>query len=262
MKLTLFLSTILILISCNSSVQKSNFYEFSEIEKIEVFKGFPGEKVSMKQNFERKLIADLNNHENIGPTKFQKSYRILIHKKNGETDTLRTNGKIFVGHKTTFEVKENLLDKYILKSFFDFDELIHFQIEIDENKLLEREEDNLTITERLQNDLIIMEKPEALSDTSFISQLEAIGFKKNIVSKKKFDRINNIFSVKQPKESVAYSCIAVFRDILVFKKNSKIVGIAKICFSCDQNRIVGTEMETINFGQDGDYNELHKILNE
>ena len=174
MKLTLLLSTILILISCNSSVQKSNFYEFSEVEKIEVFNGFPGEKVSMKQNFERKLIADLNNHENIGPRKFQKSYRILIHKKNGKTDTLRTNGKIFKGHKKTFEVKENLLDKYILKSFFDFDELIHFQIDIDENKLLEREEDNLTITERMQNDLIIMEKPEALSDTSFISQLETI----------------------------------------------------------------------------------------
>jgi len=262
MKQTIFLGIILLFISCTSQVQKSNFYEFSEIKKIEVVKGFPGEKVSMQQNFEGKLITDLNSHENIGPTKFMKSHRVLIYKQNGEIDTLRTNGEIFVGKNNTFKVKENLLDKYILKPFFDFNELIHYRIEIDENKLLEREEGDLTIIERLQNDLIIMDKPEVVSDTSFISQLEKIGFKKNIVTKTKFARINNIFSVKQPKESIAYSCIAVFRDILVFKKNNKVIGIAKICFSCDQNRIVGTKMETVNFGQDGDYSKLHKILNE
>ena len=248
--------------SCGSSEMKSNSYQFLEIEKIEVYKGFPGEKVSMQQNYERGLITGLNSHENIGPTKFMKPYRLLIYKKSGEIDTLRTNGKIFVGKKNTFKVKENLIDKYILKPFFDFDELNHYKIEIDENELLEREEDNLTKDEKLQNDLIIMDKPDNISDTSFIRQLEKIGFNKNIVSEAKFEKINNIFSVKQPKESVAYSCIAVFRDILVFKKNNKIVSIAKICFSCDQNRILGTEKETINFGQEGDYGKLWKILNE
>jgi len=262
MKLIQFLVFILVFISCNSRVEKSNFYEFSEIEKIEVYKGFPGEKIKMQENYEKKLITGINSHENINPTKFMKPYRVLIYKKDGEIDTLRTNGEIFVGKKNTFKVTENLIDKFILKPFFDFDELNHYRIEIDENVLLDREGSNLTKDEKLQNDLIIMDKPEKISDTSFISKLEKIGFKKSSISNSKFDRINNIFSVKQPKESIAYSCIAVFRDILVFKKNNKIIGIAKICFSCDQNRIIGTEKETINFGQDGDYSELYKILNE
>ena len=33
-------------------------------------------------------------------------------------------------------------------------------------------------------------------------------------------------------------CAPIYRDILVFKKNNKIVGMAKICFDCSQNYLL------------------------
>ena len=147
--------------------------------------------------------------------------------------------------------------------FFDFDELVHYRIEIDENVLLEKEDDqNISPEEQLQIDLIIMDEPNSIVDTSFIAELENIGFEKKQIEKDQFEKINEIFREKEVDEAIAYSCIAVYRDILIFKKNNKITGMAKICFSCDQNRIYGTSANTINFGQEGDYGKLNKILND
>lgn len=147
--------------------------------------------------------------------------------------------------------------------FFDFDELIHYRIEIDENVLIEKEDnESISPEEQLQIDLIIMDKPNSIDDTSFVAKLENIGFEKTQVDKSQFEKINEIFREKEVDEAIAYSCIAVYRDILIFKKNSKINGIAKICFSCDQNRMYGTTANTINFGQEGDYTKVNKILNK
>lgn len=147
--------------------------------------------------------------------------------------------------------------------FFDFNELDHYRIEIDETVLLEKEGDkNLSPEEQLQIDLIIMDMPESIDDTSFVAQLENIGFKKAQVEKSQVEKINEIFKEKEVDEAIGYACIAVYRDILIFKKNNKIIGMAKVCFSCDHNRIYGTTANTINFGQEGDYAMLNKILNE
>ena len=147
--------------------------------------------------------------------------------------------------------------------FFDFDELIHYRIEIDENVLLQKEGDkNISPEEQLQIDLIIMDEPNSINDTSFVAELEKIGFEKNQIEKNQFEKINEIFKEKEVDEAIAYACIAVYRDILIFKKNNKITGMAKICFSCDQNRMYGTPANTVNFGQEGDYAKLNKLLNK
>ena len=56
------------------------------------------------------------------------------------------------------------------------------------------------------------------------------------------------------------ACIPVFRDILIFKKNNKSIGIAKICFECEKSHIVGTNKNIENFGQCGDFSKLMNIL--
>ena len=38
------------------------------------------------------------------------------------------------------------------------------------------------------------------------------------------------------------------------------MGTAKICFSCNANQIKGTNANTENFGQEGDFEKLEKIL--
>ena len=66
--------------------------------------------------------------------------------------------------------------------FFDFDELIHYRIEIDENVLLQKEGDkNISPEEQLQIDLIIMDEPNSINDTSFVAELEKIRFENTTV---------------------------------------------------------------------------------
>lgn len=147
--------------------------------------------------------------------------------------------------------------------FFNFDELDHYRIEIDEMTLLEKEEDaNINADEQLQIDLILMDAPHSIDDTTFVAELEKIGFTKNQVDRKKFRRINEIFKEKEVDQSIANDCIAVYRDILIFKEHHKIIGLAKICFHCNQHIIYGTAANTVNFGQEGGYSRLRKILNQ
>ena len=147
--------------------------------------------------------------------------------------------------------------------YFDFDNVEHYSIEIDENELFELEEKKyLSESEKLQIELVINDFPESISDTLFINKLEKSGFTKTLIEKSKNEDLNNLFREKSHKESLYAACIAAYRDILIFRKNGKVIGIAKICFSCSQNRIIGTDANTFEFGQSGDYGKLAKILNE
>ena len=147
--------------------------------------------------------------------------------------------------------------------YFDFDAIEYYTIEIDENKLLNtRENSNLTKSQKLQFEIVIGDKPKSLNDTSFIQDLENIGFKKKEISSDKHQAIKEIFREKSHKNSVAAACITVYRDLIVFKEKEEIKGIAKICFDCSKNQILGTNANTMEFGQSGDYSKLAKILNE
>ena len=134
--------------------------------------------------------------------------------------------------------------------YFDFDQVDYYSIKIDENELFALEEKkNLTQNQHLKIDIILNDKPEIISDTSFISKLTKIGFKKNIVTKNKYTELNEIFREKSHDEVYALACVHVYRDILIFKKSDSIIGIAKICFDCLGNQIIGTKVETMEFGQ-------------
>jgi len=92
--------------------------------------------------------------------------------------------------------------------------------------------------------------------------MDKIGYNKKEIPKKKFTEIDKIFTEKTINENSSYTCIPIYRDILVFKNIGKVIGIAKICFSCRQHRIIGTDLNNDNFGQNGDYEKLEALLNE
>lgn len=86
------------------------------------------------------------------------------------------------------------------------------------------------------------------------------GYSKSKIDSAKFDEINEIFREKKHEEVYGHACIYVYRDILLFKKKSKVIGIAKLCFDCDASVIIGTKVNTNEFGMNGDYEKLRKIL--
>ncbi len=149
----------------------------------------------------------------------------------------------------------------VCKPYFDFNEVEHYYLDIDEDKIWEIEEKTQkTEKEEKQLELLIQYTPDKLSDTIYLKDLEKIDFVKTEINSDKFESLNKIFCERQHKELIAMACIAVYRDILVFKKDNKIIGTAKICFDCDQNVITGTTLNTTEFGQSGDYGKLYKIL--
>jgi hypothetical protein len=113
MKKLTILTILGILFSCGYQEKlKSNLnFDINEIELVEVYYGFPDTKVQMKDGFEKEFIKDLNQSKELGPTKFAKPYRILIHYKNKEVDTIITNGEIHI-FKGYYQSRKNLIEKY------------------------------------------------------------------------------------------------------------------------------------------------------
>lgn len=147
------------------------------------------------------------------------------------------------------------------KKFFTYDEIHYYFNDYDETQLEELfGNQSRSALDSIKAEVIIGDIPHDITDLSFIEKLEAIGYKRRAIDKSRFAAIDDVFREKTVLESLATSCIYVYRDILIFKKKGKVVGTAKICFDCLANQIQGTTANTENFGQDGDYGKLERIL--
>lgn len=149
------------------------------------------------------------------------------------------------------------------KKFFDFDAIDYYHNGIEDSKvvkLMGKGWDNPL--DSLRYGVIFGMIPADINDTFFISKLHLIDYKKKLVDTSKFEAIDSIFTEKWigDGEGEGTNCVEVFRNILIFRKNGKIIGIAKICFSCMKESITGTNAYTVNFGQVGDYYKLKNIL--
>lgn len=142
--------------------------------------------------------------------------------------------------------------------YFSFDQVDHYYYDISESELFEDE--NMSTKETARYEFLVEDKLNKLSDTIYIKELIKLKFIKNEVQKTKFEALNQIFCERKHTNSYEFSCIPIYRDILVFKDKNKTIGLAKICFECGQSRIVGTTSNTEEFGQSGDYGKLHKLL--
>ena len=175
----------------------------------------------------------------------------------------------FWGCKSTTEKKSEPADnskstkQVIGKKFFEYDAIDYYSNDFDESKIGDLY-DNQSKSEidSFKMGIILGDIPKSISDLDFIDKLSKVGYKKTLIDKSKFDSIDKIFVEKTTTENLATACIYVYRDILIFKKDNKVVGTAKVCFGCMANQINGTTANTENFGQEGDYERLEKILRQ
>lgn len=140
--------------------------------------------------------------------------------------------------------------------FFNYDEVEHFHLELANGAL-----ENIAIESRFKSLLEVLTQPiTSISDSAFFSTLYTYPFKKKLIPNTKFASLDSIFQVKNNISSEPSLCLPTFRDIIIFKKDEHVVGIAKICFECEQHSIVGTKQNTDDFGQSGDYEKLAQLL--
>ena len=79
-------------------------------------------------------------------------------------------------------------------------------------------------------DALFHARPNSLKDSAFIKNLVDVGYHKRLIDEKYFPQLDTI--LKEKLNHGGTRCIRAYRDILVFKRDSKIIGIANICVSC------------------------------
>jgi hypothetical protein len=159
------------------------------------------------------------------------------------------------------KVKKVPENKIADKLYFDFDKIVHYFLDIDQDSVLaiHQNRDKSTRNQLLDNILVQYGK-ESVNDTAFLNSLDALPFKKVVIDPALFSKFRDLFKEKKHEFPVYAACSATWRDILIFKKSENTIGIAKLCFDCDRYYIVGASANTDEFGQSGDFKKLYKLL--
>lgn len=155
---------------------------------------------------------------------------------------------------------DSVKSKTVGKPFFDYDELTHYKINITDEDF-EKIDWNKSKNKLLFNILTGFDQKE-FKDAVFWKNFDKIEKKQYQVNKKYFEELNSEIFVEKEGASRGSACVPLFRDILIFKKNSKMIGMARICFKCEINIIEGSTANVESFGQNDQYKRLSKILEE
>ena len=150
------------------------------------------------------------------------------------------------------------------KMFFDFDSVEYYSL----NKSKEEEmgeNNSKSIDKGIFDKIFFDDYPEKVNNTVFYKTINSDGFSKSELSQKDVEYLrSDIFLEKLSLKILenVYACSPQYRDILVFKKNKEISGIAKICLSCRQFYLISSkkEIQTENFGTEEEYKSLEKLF--
>lgn len=145
------------------------------------------------------------------------------------------------------------------KLFYDYEVIEHYHNPNPNVSMSGNYEPDFNLRKRA---IVYYKTPTNLSDTSFIEELRSFGFRRSYVHPRHFKTLNQVFVERKSNVQFDSSCIPIYRDVLIFRKDNKIVGIAKLCFSCRQHYFVGANASTSYFGSHNEYEILLPILRE
>ncbi|KAF2328507.1 hypothetical protein [Flavobacterium nitrogenifigens] len=159
------------------------------------------------------------------------------------------------------DVNSEKVAKKELRPFFDANIVDHYYLNFSDDDYygLVRK-DNPNAKERELIDIYEFDYPESIPKVDFEKTLLNHSYKKSKLSIKKQKEIEDIFSEKDSLMKDGYACSAQYRDIFIFKKKEKTVGIAKICFECGRFQIIGSKIDTQYFGLFEELDKLHNIV--
>ncbi len=162
---------------------------------------------------------------------------------------------------TTIGCNRNTNNKVDCSPYFIFDQVEHFSTSISEDSVFRLIElDTLTFDQSKLLGLLMNNKPDTIPDTTSFLDIEKFGFTKKEIQKDKLGQLNSIFCERKHDNAIYTLCAAVYRDILIFKRQGKTIGFARVCFDCGDSIIAGTDKDWSEFGQSGDFQRLGAIL--
>ncbi|MFD1603453.1 hypothetical protein ACFSJW_11965 [Flavobacterium artemisiae] len=156
--------------------------------------------------------------------------------------------------------KEKVVKKE-LQPFFDSDEIDHYYLNFSEDDFfkLGRAKKTSKKEEELFK-IFVYSFPDSIPKNDFGKTLLKHHYVKSNLSLHQQKKIENVFSEKDSLKHDACACIAEYRDIFIFKKNRKTVGIAKICFKNGRFQIINSKATTEDFGHWTELDKLQKIV--
>jgi len=149
--------------------------------------------------------------------------------------------------------------------FYEFDTVDYYHVDINqvERLALFNRKDNPEKDDKIFWDIFFKDMAsETLKDKEFIANLKRIYKVQGTIDKKYYATVNDIFSEKFDSSEYTIACEPEYRDILIFKKDNKVTGIAKICFEYEKSNLIGASKKTAHLGNENDFSRLKGILNE
>lgn len=159
------------------------------------------------------------------------------------------------------EVAVKEVVKKELRPFFDSDKIDHYYLNFSDDdftKILIK--DINTKREKEFFDIYVHAFPDTIPQENFEKILLNHNYKKSNLSIKQQKEIENVFSEKDSLQDTFAACAAEYRDIFIFKKKEKTLGIAKICFKCGRFQIIGSKLDTNGFGLWSELDKLKSII--
>ena len=149
-----------------------------------------------------------------------------------------------------------------LRPFFDSDKVDHYYLNPSEREFEHVVGENAEEVEKKKefSSIFYWNYPDSIPKKDFETLLLKYNYKKSILSIKQEKEIENVFSEKDSLQSTFAACIAEYRDIFIFKKKEKTVGIAKICFKCGRTQIIGSQLDVGGFGLWSELDKLKSIV--
>jgi hypothetical protein len=148
------------------------------------------------------------------------------------------------------------------KPYINYDKLDYYTIDISQDSVMNL----LSNGNKLDSiKFTVLTRSYPTNDTIYelknLPYYERVGYKKIELNQKYFSQVNKVFCHKKGGTPIALACIHEYRDILVFKKENKVVAIAKICLSCMDINLNGImDISNEELGWENDFDILDKVL--
>ncbi len=149
------------------------------------------------------------------------------------------------------------IDKYKIEectnTIFEYDRIEYYHLDIDNfngNKLNQKD----TIKRNIINNYFT-----AINDSLNLKNISNY-YAEIKLNERSSEFINSYLCETKKIDDESFSeCMPIFRDILIFKKKSKIVGVNKICFECNVSNLVSVEYNSYLFNEN-EINILEEFL--
>lgn len=140
-----------------------------------------------------------------------------------------------------------------------FDEIVYYKTNKSFNTFRFKYKKKDAPKKKLIDEIVFGGSPKSISDTLFVKDLEKLNFHKEKLDVTRYQKIAEIYSRGSSNYDVA--CVTTFRDILVFKKQNKIIGVSKICFDCSWEQTFFNDKSYYNLIDITYFEELENLLN-